>query len=179
MLVARGRQVLPDEIGRVRLFPLQPEHAGAVARLADQLYPSGFPLDALAIAENLARLTPEESYCYGVEVDGELVAFMMAWLDTSQVEGWEEQPVVLVDDLCALPRHRRHTYTLLRKLDLELCARGVQGIPLEGTHRLEADRLFTEHAAVVRRLGYERVAQHTFDSEHGERLVWTRYEGVR
>lgn len=162
----------------MRLFPLEPEHAEAVARLADRLYPSGFPMAPRAIADNLAGLQPEESYCWGIEVGGELVAFLMAWKDVSQIEGREDEPIVLIDDMCVAPEHRRHVYTLLRQLEIKLRERNAHGIPLEGTHRQQADELFLNHARVVARLGYRRVAQNAFDSEHGERLVWTRYEGV-
>lgn len=168
----------PRTLRGMKLFPLQPEHAAAVARLADSLYPSGFPMSPLDIADNLASLTPEDSFCWGIEEDGELVAFLMAWRDTSQIEGREGEPIVLVDDMCATKKHRRHIYTLLRQLEIGLRERGIHGIPLEGTHRVEADNLFVNHARVVKRLGYERVAQSSFDSEHGERLIWTRYEGA-
>ncbi|MEW6280612.1 MAG: GNAT family N-acetyltransferase [Candidatus Eremiobacterota bacterium] len=157
---------------------LTPDQAEMVARLADSLYPSGFPMAPEDIRANLSGLTESESLCYWVEEDGEMVGFLMAWRDVSQVEGREDEPIVLVDDLCVTARHRRHAYTLLRALEKGLRERGIHGIPLEGTHRLEADRLFSQHAAVVRRLGYRRVAEHRYESEHGETLVWTRYESA-
>ena len=162
----------------MRVFPLLRDDASRVAALADSLYPSGFPLSVAEVASNLARLSPADSFCWGIEAEGELVAFMMAWRDFSQLEGREDDPIVLVDDICVSPRYRRCMYTLLRQLELGLRERGLHGIPLEGTHRLVADRLFVEHARVVERLGYRRVMQSAFDSEHGERLVWTRYEAA-
>ncbi|MBI3929254.1 MAG: hypothetical protein HY319_27155 [Armatimonadetes bacterium] len=154
-------------------------HAREIQALADRFYPTSFRMTAEDIAENLEGLQEEDcNFCFGVEEDGRLVGYLMAWLDNSLVEGRAED-VVLVDDICLERGHRSYLYPLLKAMARALDEAGYRGIPIEGTARKQAEQTFISHPEVIESLGYRMAANHEYTDESlRETLVWVRFESV-
>ncbi len=152
---------------------LDPSHAPQIWELARQVYPRSFEL---AVEDLVAILEAPDHLCQGVFSGEELRGYLMCWPDYSQVEGREEEPILLLDDIVVVGDSRGHFFGLLRALRRQILERNLQHLAMEGTHRLEAERLFRSHPAVVARLGYElETVHHYFGEREGEPLCWARY----
>jgi len=150
---------------------LRLEDAAVVAALADRAYPGSYRLSAQDVRECLKG----DHLCLGIFDEHKLLAYLMCWVDVSQVEELAQQAVLLLDDIVV--SEGRHLILLLGALRRSILARGLQGLAMEGTHRARAEALFEEHPRVVARLGYQRVAaHHYFGEREQENLCWTRYE---
>ena len=144
-----------------------------MAALADRAYPGSYRLSAQDVRDSLEG----DHLCLGVFGDGELLAYLMCWVDVSQVEELAGEAVLLLDDIVV--QDGRHLILLLAALRRILLLRGLQGLAMEGTHRARAEALFDEHPRVVARLGYRRAAtHHYFGEREQEQLCWARYEPV-
>ncbi|MBS2037225.1 hypothetical protein JST97_19715 [bacterium] len=153
------------------LRALQPSDAKAVVALADQAYPGTFYLSVEDVKENLSP----PHLCIGLFAPTGLLAYLMCWRDTSQVEEYGDEPVLLLDDIVV--RDGRHLILLLRALRQGILAAGWENLAMEGTHRPRAEALFRDHPRVIAALGYRQVAtHHYFGEREGEQLCWARYE---
>jgi hypothetical protein len=151
--------------------PLLLTDAPAVAALADRAYPGAFHLTPQDVADNLEQ----DHLCFGFFGDGRLQAYLMCWLDTTQVEEYGAEQVLCLDDIVV--EDGRHLILLLRALRRAILAAGLEGLAMEGTHRPRAEALFRDHPRVVAALGYRQAAtHHYFGEREGERLCWARYE---
>lgn len=155
------------------LRPLVLADAEAVAALADRAYPGAYHLSGQDVRDSLAG----RHLCFGVFDQGELRAYLMCWVDTTQVEELGQESVLLLDDLVV--EDGRHLILLLRALRRAIVAGGFTGLAMEGTHRARAEALFDAHPRVVAALGYRRAAtHHYFGEREQENLCWARYEPV-
>lgn len=162
------------------ILPLRSAHAEGIYALSEQVYPGGFALTLEELRQTLEVLTEEENLCFGVFQEGCLTGYLMCWLDTSQVEGRESEPVLLLDDIVVVERSRGQFFGLLGALRQGILARGWQQLAIEGTHRQQAERLFARHPGVVRKLGYQLGSSyHYFGEREQEPLCWARYEPVQ
>ncbi len=144
-----------------------------MAALADRAYPCSYRLSAQEVSTCLEG----DHLCLGVFTEHQLLAYLMCWVDVSQVEELLNQAVLLLDDIVVV--EGRHLILLLTALRGMILARGLQGLAMEGVHRSRAEALFDGHPRVVARLGYQRVASHHYFGEREqENLCWTRYEPV-
>jgi len=157
--------------------PLGPAQADQVWELSRQVYPESFSLSSEDLRSTLSDLPPLHNYCLGAFEGERLVAYLMCWLDTSQVEERSQEPVLLLDDIVVTPESRRYLFSLLRKLRQQIVQRGQTHLAMEGTHRHRAEQLFRDHPRVVERLGYRQAAtHHYFGEREQEELCWARYE---
>jgi len=156
----------------VTVRPLVLDDAPAVAALADRAYPGAYHLSAQDVSDSLSG----PHFCFGC-FDSELRAYLMCWLDTTQVEELGDESVLLLDDIVV--EDGRHLILLLRALRRAIVASGLTELAMEGTHRARAEALFDEHPRVVAALGYRRAAtHHYFGEREQENLCWARYEPV-
>ncbi|MBN9417228.1 MAG: hypothetical protein J0I12_17415 [Candidatus Eremiobacteraeota bacterium] len=157
----------------MKVRPLVQADAPAVAALADRAYPGAFHLSQEDVADSLDG----PHLCFGVFAAQDLQAYLMCWVDTTQVEELGEERVLLLDDIVV--EDGRHLILLLRALRRAIVAAGLGGLAMEGTHRARAEALFDAHPQVVARLGYRRAAgHHYFGEREQENLCWARYEPV-
>lgn len=155
-------------------------HAEQIATLGSRGYPEAFALTSDHVRDTLASLQPSENLCFGVFREEDLIGYLLCWLDVSQVEGREDEPVLLLDDIVVLGSSRRYLWPLLQALRRGILDAGYADLPIEGTHRKQAEELFSSHPELVRRLGYELAARHRYYGERErEELCWARYEPVR
>ncbi len=153
--------------------PLLEADAPAVAALADRAYPGSYRLSAADVRDSLEG----EHLCFGAFGPEGLQAYLMCWLDTTQVEELGEEQVLLLDDIVV--EDGRHLILLLRALRRAIVAGGWTHLAMEGTHRPRAEALFEAHPRVVAALGYRRAAtHHYFGEREQENLCWARYEPV-
>lgn len=153
------------------LRALNPSDAVAVVSLADRAYPGTFRLAVEDVADNLQQV----HLCFGLFEEGELHAYLMCWPDTTQVEDYGDEQVLLLDDIVVLDGS--HLILLLRALRRAILAAGLENLAMEGTHRPRAEALFRDHPRVVAALGYRQAAtHHYFGEREGEPLCWARYE---
>ena len=152
---------------------LRPEDAPALQNLAQSLYPQDFWMEL----EELRRtLEPDDNLCLGYFQDGQLQGYLMCWPDFSQVEGREDEPILLVDDVVVSPRHSRGLYLLLAQLSQLIYQRGHSLLALEGNSRSGAHQLWQSHPRVLARLGFQCVATYAIQEAGQETLYWCRYE---
>ena len=136
------------------------EHdARAVYEVARRVYPDTFELSLEDVAANLQ---PSDNLCFGAWEDQRLVGYLMCWPDFSQIEGREDEPVVFLDEIVALPEARPAVFSLLRALRQGLLARSLENRPIECIHRFQAERLFEEHPRVLAVLGYVLGSKHHY-----------------
>lgn len=161
------------------ICPLKPSHAAQVWELSRSAYPGTFHLSISDLEATLSSFQPEENYCFGAFEGETLTAYLMCWIDTSQVEERYGEPVLLLDDIVVTPRSKSQLIGLLRALRRAIVARGKTDLAIEGTHREQAEALFNAHPRVVELLGYRLVAtHHYFGEREAESLCWARYEPV-
>ncbi|MBX3169951.1 MAG: hypothetical protein KF760_21280 [Candidatus Eremiobacteraeota bacterium] len=155
----------------VTIRPLVLADAAAVAALADRVYPGSYHLSAEDVRDSLSG----PHLCFGAFAEGALRAYLMCWVDTTQVEELGDESVLLLDDIVV--EDGRHLILLLRALRRAIVAAGLTGLAMEGTHRTRAEALFDKHSRVVAALGYRRAAcHHYFGEREQENLCWARYE---
>ena len=153
---------------------LGPQDAAAVERLAARAYPGTFHLSQQDLHDTLADLPQGDNYCLGLFDQGQLRAYLMCWVDQSQVEERAEEAVLLLDDIVA---QGMDLYRLLRALRRTIDERGHTRLAIEGTHREQAEALFRAHPKVLQRLGFRQAAtHHYFGEREQEMLCWARYE---
>ena len=153
--------------------PLVLADAPAVAALADRAYPGAYHLSAEDVSDSLAG----RHLCFGAFEGVQLRAYLMCWVDNTQVEELGEERVLLLDDIVV--EDGRHLILLLRALRRAIVEAGLTGLAMEGTHRARAEALFDEHPRVVAALGYRRAdTHHYFGEREQENLCWARYEPV-
>lgn len=164
----------------IEIRALHSGDAGQIWQLSQQAYPGSFSLSEQDLEETLDDLTPEENFCFGVFDEDRLIAYLMCWLDTSQIEERLDEPVLLLDDIVVHGASRRYLIRLLRRLRQSIEERNLHHLAIEGTHRQQAEELFNRHPQVVRGLGYQLAAiHHYFGEREQERLCWARYEPVQ
>ncbi len=159
----------------MEIVALESDHAEMVQSLASHHYPSAYALPYETIVENLEK-NDENSFCFGVESEGKLVGYLMAWLDTTMVEGRREK-VVLVDDIVLGNRARHQLFRLLQAMIKEMRERGLRHLAIEGSARPSSGNTFMGHPEVLERLGYELTSTADYyDDDFDETLTWVRYE---
>lgn len=157
----------------MQIRPLVFSDAAAVTALANQVYPDSFHLSEQDIIHNLEL----EHLCLGLFEHEQLKAYLMCWQDTTQVEDWGDELVLLLDDIVVL--EGRHLFLLLRALRQAIVVAGLQYLPMEGTHRPRARDLFSKHPRVVAALGYRQQATHHYLAQpEGEIMCWARYQPI-
>jgi hypothetical protein len=150
--------------------------AEAVWGLAQLVYPSQFGMSLEDLGETLEH---PDNLCLGSFNSSLLVGYLMCWPDFCQVEGMEDQPILLVDDVVVRPGHQAQLHRLLLSLREHIVARRLEGLPLEGNSRSQAHQLWQRHPRILAKLGYTCVASYEItDPDGGESLTWVRYEPV-
>ena len=79
----------------MKLRPLRLGDAALVAALADRAYPGVYHLSA----QDVRACLEGDHLCLGVFGDDDLLAYLMCWVDVSQVEELARQSVLLLDDI--------------------------------------------------------------------------------
>lgn len=153
---------------------LQPEDASAVQELAEYYYPETFDQALEQLEKNLSG-TWRDTFCLGLQQDGELVGYLLAWLGQSFVSG-NEETVVVIDDLVVDADYRGGLFKLLWELTETARAAGVYGLPVEGFLRASIATNITRHTRLLARLGYRLVGGHHYwDERLREDIVWVRF----
>lgn len=156
---------------------LKEDDAEDVERLASHHYPSNYPMPLEDIRENLGK-ADRNSFYFGVEEKGELVGYLMAWLDNTMVEGRQEK-VLLVDDIVLSNRARSHLFRLLQSMITDMQKRGFGKLPIEGSTRPSSGHTFMGHPEALERLGYELTSlSEYYEEEFEETLTWVRFEPI-
>jgi hypothetical protein len=126
--------------------------------------------------DNLAR--SDESLSWIIEDDEGPLGYLVAWRGRSMVDVPRPEQVIFIDDLQAVKP--AVLYPLLQALAADLDAKGWLALPIEGVCRRNAYRVFREHDASIRRLGWELHATYEYwDDELGEELCWMRWRALR
>lgn len=159
----------------MRIVALTAERAPEIAELAGCQWPYRLPCQDLA--ENLQGLDEDGcNFCFGLENEGRLTGFILAWVDNSLMEGRAED-VVLVEDVLLQPGSRRYLFHLLRQALKAMRSAGYRGLPVEGTLRQGAQETFTRHPEAMEMLGYRMAGSKSYhDEATDEDLMWVRFE---
>lgn len=161
----------------MEIVTLEPEDAELVEELANHHYPVNYPMSYDDISENLFR-NDKESFCFGVDDNGKLVGYLMAWVDNTMVEGKREK-VVLVDDIVLSHRARHQLFRLLKSMISEMQERGLGQLAIEGSARPTSSHTFMAHPEALERLGYELTSKaEYYEEEFDETLTWVRFEPI-
>lgn len=154
---------------------LEPEDAEFVEDLANHHYPVTYPMSYDDIVENLQK-NDKNSFCFGVEAEGRILGYLMAWIDNTMVEGRREK-VVLVDDIVLSNKARHQLFRLLQAMIKEMQERGFGKLPIEGSARPTSSHTFMGHPEALERLGYELASTADYyEEEFDETLTWVRFE---
>lgn len=161
----------------MNLQPLEPQDAEQIAELAADFYPEEMLYEAAEIAEALTSAVREGgNFSVGLRERGQLMAYMLAWLEESRVEGVRES-VVLIDDLALATGEVEDLRLLLSHLVQQLQSAGLTHLAIEGSLLPDTRELFLNQARFFASLGYEMVAsQDYWEEEFGAELTWVRYE---
>ena len=159
----------------MRIVPLTADRAPEIAALAGCQWPYRLPCQDLT--ENLQGLDEDGcNFCFGLENDGKLTGYILAWVDNSLMEGRAED-VVLVEDVLLQPGSRRYLFNLLRRALNAMRAAGYRGLPVEGMLRQGAQETFTRHPEAMEMLGYHMSDTKSYHDEAiNEDLTWVRFE---
>lgn len=161
----------------MKIVLLKPDDAENVETLASHHYPPNYPMPLEDILENLEK-ADRNSFCFGVEDNGVLLGYLMAWIDNTLVEGRKEK-VLLVDDIVLSHRARSHLFRLLQSMIYEMQKRGFGTLPIEGSARPSSGHTFMGHPEALERLGYELTSlSEYYEEEFEETLTWVRYEPI-
>lgn len=156
---------------------LEPDDAEYVETLAGYHYPPNYPMSFEDILDNLQK-ADEKSFCYGVEDEGKLTGYMMAWVENTLIEGKRER-VLLVDDLVLSIKARGVLFRLLQTMISQMEERGFKGLPIEGSARPSSTHTFLGHSDAFERLGYElTMKSEYYEEEFEESLTWVRFEPI-
>lgn len=159
----------------MEIVSLEPDDAELVEDLANHHYPVNYSISYDDIVENL-RKNDENSFCFGVEEDGKLLGYLMAWVDNTMIEGRREK-VVLVDDIVLGNRARHQLFRLLQAMIKAMRDRGFGNLPIEGSARPTSSHTFMGHPEALERLGYELTSKADYyEDEFDETLTWVRFE---
>lgn len=161
----------------MNLQALEPQDAEQIAELAADFYPEEMLYEATEIAAALASAVREGgNFSVGLLERGNLVAYMLAWLEESRVEGLRES-VVLIDDLALATGEIEDLRLMLSHLVRQLEGAGLTHLAIEGSLLPDTRELFLNQARFFASLGYELVASHDYwEEELGAELTWVRYE---
>ncbi|MBN9413906.1 MAG: hypothetical protein J0I12_00650 [Candidatus Eremiobacteraeota bacterium] len=159
------------------LQPLEPQDAEQIAELAADFYPEEMLYEAGDIASALATAVREGgNFSVGLVERGNLLAYMLAWLEESRVEGLRES-VVLIDDLALATGEAEDLRLLLSHLVQRLEQADLTHLAIEGSLLPDTREMFWGLARFIGSLGYELVAsQDYWEEEVGAELTWVRYE---
>lgn len=159
------------------LQPLEPHDAEQIAELAADFYPEELLCEASEIAHSLTLAVREGgNFSVGLVQRGQLIAYMLAWLEESRVEGMRES-VVLIDDLALATGQIEDLRLLLSHLAQQLQGAGLTHLAIEGSLLPDTRELFLDQERFFASLGYELVAsQDYWEEEVGAELTWVRYE---
>ena len=159
----------------MRIVALTADRAPEIEELAGCQWPYRLPSQDLA--ENLQGLDEDGcNFCFGLENEGRLTGYILAWVDNSLMEGRAED-VVLVEDVHLQPGFRRYLFHLLRQALKAMRSAGYRGLPVEGTLRQGAQETFTRHPEALEMLGYHLAGSKSYhDEATGEDLMWVRFE---
>jgi len=159
----------------MRIVALTADRAPEIAELAGCQWPYRLPCQDLM--ENLQGLDEDGcNFCFGLEHEGKLTGYILAWVDNSLMEGRAED-VVLVEDVLLQPGSRRYLFHLLRRALNAMRSAGYRGLPVEGTLRQGAQETFTRHPEAMEMLGYRMAETKSYhDEATGEDLTWVRFE---
>lgn len=162
----------------MEIVVLEPEDAEIVETLAGYHYPPNYPMSYDDIVENLER-KGRDSFCFGVEENGKLLGYLMAWVESSMVEG-REGKVLLVDDIVLGNRARGQLFRVLQTMIEQMDKRGFGKLPIEGSARPTSAHTFMGHPEALERLGYELVEKSEYyEEEFDENLTWVRFEPIQ
>lgn len=161
----------------MEIVVLEPDDADYVETLAHHHYPPNYPMSYEDIRDNLER-KGKESFCFGVEEDGKLLGYLMAWVEQSMVEG-RKGKVLLVDDIVMSNRARGQLFRVLQTMIAEMEKRGFGKLPIEGAARPTSSHTFMGHPEALERLGYELTERSEYyEEEFEEDLTWVRFEPI-
>lgn len=161
----------------MEIVVLEPEDAEIVEDLANHHYPANYPMSIEDILDNLSR-SDRMSFCFGVEHEDKIVGYLMAWVDSTMVEGKRER-VVLVDDIVLSNKARHQLFRLLQAMIGEMEKRGFGRLAIEGSARPTSSHTFMDHPEALERLGYELCQKaEYYEDEFEETLTWVRYERI-
>jgi len=156
------------------------DDAALIERL-ERAYPAAMRHGRDALAARLTELeTSGLSFSWIAEEDGECQGYLVAWLTRSMVDTPRPEAVILVDDVRVVNAQGNVLYRLLKEMGEDLVERGHADKHVEGVCRRNAYKLFEEHAAPIRRLGYEMLAKYEYwDETLGEEMCWMRWHPVQ
>ncbi|MFN8610596.1 MAG: hypothetical protein U0931_23855 [Vulcanimicrobiota bacterium] len=156
---------------------LEPQDAELIAELAADYYPEEMQFEASEIAEALASAVDEGgNFSLGLVERGQLMAYMLAWLEESRLEGLRES-VVLIDDLALATGQVADLRLLISHLVRQLQDAGLSHLAIEGSLLPDTRDIFEGQQRFFSSLGYELVAsQEYWEDELGAELIWVRYE---
>jgi len=162
------------------IFPLQPADAELVLDLANEFYPPKFALTRDQVFRNLeAAKKARCNLCYGIDLTGEFIGYLLAWVENTRIDGVRE-PVVLVDDICIVPEARHLLFSLFSALRKGIDEGGWGNLHLESAARVEVEAMYNQHPKVIERLGFRLTQQARYFSKAvGEELTWMRYSPIQ
>ena len=159
------------------LQALEPQDAEQIAELAADYYPEEMQFEADEIADALSSAVQEGgNFSVGLMERGKMMAYMLAWLEESRVEGNRES-VVLIDDLALATGQVSDLRLLISHLVRQLQDAGLSHLAIEGSLLPDTSSVFLGQERYFASLGYEMVAsQEYWEDELGAELIWVRYE---
>jgi hypothetical protein len=165
----------------MEVVKLTPGFAEKIHELELAVYPPQFIAGPGTIRENLTGAErDEENLSWGVVEDEKLLAYLMAWVDSSMVEGREYEDVVFVDDIAVLPGQQNAFFLLLSAMTEDIASHNLGTLPIEGTTRVPSFKIFSRHEKIFQSLGYQLTASHEYyDEELSEQMIWVRFDVAR
>ncbi|MBS2040889.1 hypothetical protein JST97_38230 [bacterium] len=159
------------------LQALEPQDAEQIAELAADYYPEEMQVEVQEIADALATAVQEGgNFSAGLLERGQLMAYMLAWLEESRLDGLRES-VVLIDDLALATGQVSDLRLLISHLVRQLHDAGLSHLAIEGSLLPDTSAIFLGQERFFASLGYEMVAsQEYWEEELGAELIWVRYE---
>ncbi|MCW5871433.1 MAG: hypothetical protein KIS61_29530, partial [Candidatus Eremiobacteraeota bacterium] len=126
----------------MNLQSLEPQDAEQIAELAADFYPEEMLYEAAEIAAALTSAVREGgNFSVGLLERGNLMAYMLAWLEESRVEGLRES-VVLIDDLALATGEIEDLRLMLSHLVGQLQRAGLTHLAIEGSLLPDTRELF-------------------------------------
>ena len=133
--------------------PLEPQDAEQIAEVAAAYYPEEMLCEAREIAGSLEAAVREGgNFSVGLVERGKLLAYMLAWLEESRLEGLRES-VVLIDDLALATGELEDLRLLLAHLARQLQDAGLTHLAIEGSLLPDTREIFWGQARFLASLG--------------------------